>query len=608
MNPAFRSSSPQPATYPSQHDGQSPAIRDFGLAEPGSQSKNSIPRKSENTSLPPIDSRVTSSQRQAHPGAQQEDFPKVPHNEYPLDGMTQFCRIGPPSELSSAASPVRPLSRDSQSECSNPTSFSSQDPSLGSQSPTKHMIGLDVANGHSSDAEKKRAGFFQNRSPFRKKSRGEKERPQLVTIIPPAVNRTAWAPSSRGNITSSNPSPTRQTLHYGQNGKDTVRPGDHPSPSPEPVDPRANFQLNVGNNVFDVASPDARNKLTRKPINAYDELDPIAQALAELKGVTKQSSVRVSADRYHGITSPAPGSARNRASNTPKATPRVDRNVDPAKRATPPPSYDQPPISRLGAPQPAFTSREMQRTTQQYVDQKQNMFSSPSRYISHDQQQSQLSTPQSRNGKHGGGSQAVSRGSSPTPYRSISPRPAQTAQYSDQRQTIPRATSPNPYFNPNALDTLRPRAHSTSPIKPDPDGYSSFSVRGGSPGHNIARAASPQPQFNNSQISRPASSAGNMTMQLAPAGGSHGYNGQPLQPLQRGRPVGLQSAGASVSQYGGSVGNGASGAPHDQRTRSKSSVGHGQFTKEGTPILHYGKSFAVLSLYMRSKPSCKSYC
>jgi len=602
MNPAFRSSSPQPSTHPSHHEGQSESARDLGLTEPGSQSHNSTARKPTNVSLPPIDSRVSISHRQAYPGAQQEDLPKVPHNEYPLDGMTQFCRIGPPSELSSVASPVRPSSRDSQSECSNPTSFSSQDPSLGSQSPTKQMIGQNVANGSGSDAEKKRAGFFQNRSPFRKKSKGEKERPLQTTIIPPAGNRTTWAPSSRGNNGSNNPSPTRQTLHYGQNGSETSRLGNRPSASPEPVDPRANFQLNVGNNVFDVASPDARSKLARKPISTYDELDPIAKALAELKGVTKQSSVRVSADRYHGITSPAPGSARNRTSNTPKGASRVDRSIGPAQRGTPPPSYDQPPISRLGAPQPAFTSREMQQTTQQYLDQKQNMFNSPSRYNSHDQQQSQRSTPQSRHGTQGGGSQAVSRGASPTPYRSTSPRPAQTAQYSDQRQTIPRATSPNPYFSADALDTARPRAQSTSPIKPRTDGYSSYSVRGGSPGHSIARAASPQPQFNTLQIQRPASSAGNMTMQLAPAGGTHGYSGHPLQPQQRGRPAGLQNGGPRMSQYGGGNVNGGGGAPHEQRPRSKSTAGNGQFTKEGTPILHYGMFLTFLT-FVSSKGS-----
>lgn len=74
-----------------------------------------------------------------------------------------------------------------------------------------------------------------------------------------------------------------------------------PSGSPEPVDPRASFQLNVGNNVFDVATPDQKNTAMQNiPLHsAAEELDPIAQALAELKGSTKASSSRVSADNYH---------------------------------------------------------------------------------------------------------------------------------------------------------------------------------------------------------------------------------------------------------------------------------------------------------------------
>ncbi|EZF28109.1 hypothetical protein H101_08209, partial [Trichophyton interdigitale H6] len=58
----------------------------------------------------------------------------IPHNEYPADGMTMFCRPGPPSERNTAT----PSIRDSQSDLSNPTSFSSMEPPSGHQSPIKY--------------------------------------------------------------------------------------------------------------------------------------------------------------------------------------------------------------------------------------------------------------------------------------------------------------------------------------------------------------------------------------------------------------------------------------------------------------------------------------
>src|ERR1700710_41122 len=107
-----------------------------------------------------------------------------------------------------------------------------------------------------------------------------------------------------------------------------------------------------------------------------EDLDPIAQALAELKGVTdKASSSRMSADIYHGVKTPAPDAS-------PAARPIGSQMANGAlmagMRGTPPPSYDQP-MQRLGLPQPAFTSKAMQQTRQKYVDQTQNMFNTQGR-------------------------------------------------------------------------------------------------------------------------------------------------------------------------------------------------------------------------------------
>ena len=128
--------------------------------------------------------------------------------------------------------------------------------------------------------------------------------------------------------------------------------GEKQSASPEPVDPRANFQLNIGDNVFDVASPDAHDPA--KTNKQEEELDPIAQALAELKGVTKQTSLRVSADRYHGIATPIPPSTPAVETAPPggRPTPLASLSSTAIQRATPPP------LSSL-------TSNALQRATPQ---------------------------------------------------------------------------------------------------------------------------------------------------------------------------------------------------------------------------------------------------
>ena len=296
------------------------------------------------------DPRLIQAQEQARHQHQQI---QVPHNDYPMDGMTQFCRIDAPSDRSAIPSPVRPASRDSQSECSNATSFSSIEPPSGSASPGKPMAQSLFPEPSPIDemSPQKKRGFFN--SPFaRRKSKPEIEPPALTPS-----NRSTWGPSSR-KANDENTSPVRPS---GREVRGTMLQDVARSASPEPVDPRANFQLNVGNNVFDVASPDkvAQQQEQKTP---EEELDPIAQALEELKGVTKQTSLRVSADRYHGLATPQPPGTPSVGAGVPGGAPAplANANLNAAKRGTPPPSYEQPPMSLLGAPKPAHTSRQMQ--------------------------------------------------------------------------------------------------------------------------------------------------------------------------------------------------------------------------------------------------------
>lgn len=502
---------------------------------------------------------------------QHGNIPSVPHNEYPADGMTMFCRAGPPSERSSATSAARPSSRGSQSEISNPTSFSSQDPPSGKQSPTKPTNGVAMpgmeANSNK-QMQKKRSAFFSN-SPFRRKSKHDKER-QAAPVVAPA-SRNTWGSANSSRQTSPvKPTPEKQT-RFGNN-----RPS--ASPEPEPVDPRANFQLNVGNNVFDVASPDSNSKPAPQPSQPGQGLDPVARALADLKGVGKQASVRMSADRYHGITTPAPSAAPSAQGAN------ANGAVAAAQRGTPPPAYNDPSVKRLDAPQPAFTSAQMQKTTQKYVGQKQDMFNSRN------------SRPATRSGASTGDvpravSPAMRRSASPQPGPRGSPQPAprsdtRTSQYSRGN------ASPASYHSSSMNSRHRHSPSAASPTTHGNDqGYQRQQYSRHASPNEAHRSVSPQPQF--ARQDRPTS-AGGMELQLSngPAdgyGGDYGggYADSVYGGSQRG---GHRGDGRPMSMHHGGSADGSMG--QGSRVRSKSVViaDHPrQFSRDGRPILHYCK-------------------
>lgn len=415
-----------------------------------------------------------------------------------MDGMTQFTRIGAPSDRSSIPSPTRPESRDDRSEYSNPTSHSSYGTSSGMPSPNKQFSVQDEKQ-----IQKRKSGFFQNHSPFRRKSKHEKEFNGTGSV----TSRNGWSAHSNSNPGSPNKlSSGRQSrnAHFG--------PGSSMSPDPDPADPRASFQLNVGNNVFDVASPDARGK-PAQPANAGGDLDPIAQALADFKGVTKQTSLRVSADRYHGLATPAPSVSAS-GSNSGESTPRpfAGQELRSNQGRTPPPSYDpRPQQSRLGAPQPAFTSKQMQRTTASYVNRGREVFAPESPY---DQPR-----------------QNTGRSPSPGPPRAASPRPYVNGDR--------RSASPNPYGN-NAGPGPQPRqrANTMSPQKQP------GSRPGSSQGMAVQLAPGQEPYF---KAPRPTSQLyGDGPYSLASPGGPH----PPPQPQMRPRGNSNVGGGRQVTKDG----------------------------------------------------------
>jgi hypothetical protein len=335
---------------------------------------------------------------------------------------------------------------------------------------------------------------------------------------------------------------------------------DRPSGSPEPVDPRASFQLNVGNNVFDVAPPETKNKPGPKEASQEEEdLDPIAQALAELKGVTKASSTRVQADKYHGVPTPAPGST---PTSRPGGAQMANGALMAGMRGTPPPSYDQP-VQRLGLPQPAFTSKAMQQTRQKYVEQTQNMFSPPAaRPDSSGYGSGSLSRPGTRGSD-------MPRAASPAPTRSVSPRPNMRV---ESRQAY-RSASPNPYSG-----SQRARAQSSTPQKQTPS--QSYS-RHNSPSE-FSRAVSPAP-FREQE--RPSSShvGSDMSMQMQLAPAPDEWSGSQSG---RGSRAGGSANSRAMSYYGGQ-----SDQQLAARQRSKSVAEVRQYNREGRPILHFCKLF-----------------
>ena len=457
INPAFRTSSPNPSTYESHHEPQSELTQKFNngpqptVEDEEDETPIGTPSKPNPNSGRPAPLNFRQPEPIVPPNYdpnQHGDIAQVPHNQYPTDGMTQFCRNGPPSVNGSALSAntnTRPSSRDdAMSEYSAPSSYTSAEPMSRNQSPTKGppvngVVMPGMANDRS--VQKKRSTFFSN-SPFRRKSKKETENP--------VSNRNTW------NVSAA----SKSTGHLGSFGTGSASASASPTKTParrdlfanrgrtpegeEPADPRAQFQLNVGPNVLDVASPDeppaqhqgrgGRRGFASKSLVA-DPNDPLAMALADLNvnssTMGKQASTRVTADRYAGIKTPGPSSE-----SIPQARPAPLNNASQdrmaAQRGTPPPGYAPPnrqnTAPALGVPAPAFTSKDMRARTDNWGTQSAYGDSNNGRMSQQSQQR-----PGSRQAS------GIPRAASPAPLRARSPGP----QMMNGQQQM-RATSPRP--------------------------------------------------------------------------------------------------------------------------------------------------------------------
>ncbi|KAK5995087.1 Septation protein imp2 [Cladobotryum mycophilum] len=577
INPAFRSSSPQPSTFESHHDPNSILANNLAhrAPVPASREANALPQKAHPQKAPqrspqPARASTDDSYRRGPPAAQPSSpydsiqQTSIPHDPYPRDGMSVVGRPGPPSDRSSQPPSARPSSRDSHSEYSNPTSFSSQEPPSGKTSPIKQDP--EAAGSPEKRVLKKKSGFFQAHSPFRRKSLKDMQ-------APTQQGRNTWHPSNSQGSTS----PVRRHQPYNSKGEiysGGMDQGRHllqeRTASPEPIDVNASLALGVGHNVLPVTTPDTQRRAAQPPTQRVDENDPIAAALAELKGVTlgKNSSVRMSADNYHGISSPAPDAAMSRSFQGPGG-----HDMAAIQRGTPPPSYQsQTQITRLGVPPPAVTSKAMKEATKKAASQTRSVYGDGFRRDS----VSSATSPMSRPGTRGND---MSQPPSPGPARSVSPQPHQRRMSNDPRRMDRGSVSPNPYNNyqqrnSSQVSLSQPRGSDQSYYRQaSPHGSTHGSTRGST------RGVSPSPyrDYNNN---RPQSSYGgsDMAVQLA-AGGDDRY-------------------GSSRSRTGRSESR-AMGLYDGGHQRSKSVADPTRYSRDGKPIMHMARA---LYMYQAAIP------
>ncbi|KAI2610303.1 uncharacterized protein GGS25DRAFT_488347 [Hypoxylon fragiforme] len=659
---------------PQRYEYIPPPTRELVRNEPPPSSSREpavSPQKAPEPVKAPQDERKGSNVSQYDPS----QFAPVPHEPYPMDGMTMLCRTDGLNSATSSNMSARPSSReDENSDYSDPTSFSSQEPPSGKISPTKQepvsapapapapapvtAPAPTPAATSSALVEKrmikKKSGFFQNHSPFRRKS--------IKDVRPQMSNRNTWGPvstQSQSSSQQSTPIARRAQAFQQPQSQPQSQPQPQPQPqtqsvlpdriektvSPEPIEANASLALNIGQNVFAVANTDKRKKAADDDAPPREEQDPIALALAELKGVTgsKQSAGRISADHYHGIATPAPDRAPDRSQPMPRPVPapRASTDISAATRGTPPPSYDQQvPVQRLGVPPPAVTSKAMQESSRKYVEQTRDMFGAKRPQSSaYGSAQSYSASPSRPATRGNDSSREVPRATSPAaPIRAASPQPPPQAQpqpirvqtdtrrsdthrsearRSDTRQSH-RSVSPNPYTasqQRNSPGAASPSSYGGSRMQSSPQAASpttyggsqmrhspqaSMSVkrdanqsyfRHNSPSSSI-RAPSPSPY--RGDYSRPTSRASEMAMQLAPVGNDGSVYGSTRGRGSNGRPE-TSSSSRAMTFY-----DGRDPVAESSRQRSQSVVDPSrQYTPDGRAILHYARA---LYMYQAAIP------
>ncbi|KAL3290953.1 cell division control protein [Colletotrichum asianum] len=633
INPAFRTSSPQPSTYESHHDPNSSLAQDLGHKEPAPAATRTIAtdagRKEGNSSS----SRHMAQDMLRKTSPPSRSFASdLDHKDVNPTPRTFLSDLGHKEVGSSSRGFLTDMShREATSSSSRgfPSDIGPNDPILSPRglgqdyglkdagvSERSHTQEISLAREIMPPVAREAPSLSQRMPP-------QLEKQRQVAPVPPASQQQSRLPldiNQHGTFASiphdpypldvrilrrqdrpaailkvTTPTQPRSLVRssrvvYTQDvpgllaGRSTI--------SPEPIDANASLALNVGQNVFSVTTPDLEKRKGSNTPSAQPETDPIALALAELKGVGvgKQSSIRVSADRYHGIATPTPSSQPFSRSVPPAAT---NAAVTAGLRGTPPPSYDQQVVQRLGVPPQAVTAKAMKETSQKFADQTRSMFNPANRPGSGGYAGSSSSRPMTRGSD-------VPRAASPAPLRSASPRAPATDDSRSGHRSSPRSASPRVA----PADDTRSSYRSASPHPHSSLGRGSSQMSSGAPRRgseqpfhrqnspsNMSRTASPAP-FREQMRPNSSHVSNDMAVQLAPVGDdSYGS--------VRGRG-GVRPGTSSSNRAMGLYDGGGPPGQGESRQRSKSVADPSrQYTHDGRPILHFAKA---LYMYQAAIP------
>ncbi|OLL23019.1 Cell division control protein 15 [Neolecta irregularis DAH-3] len=410
--------------------------------------------------------------------SRQENPMKSVVNDYPLDGITQYCRTTSPVMSSSSDRRASPEALSPYSH----TSISDNNAKVGHSSPQK-SLSIDTRQKPIERKEGKFAKIF-----------GRNKNSSETNLSSPKTE------ASRGSIRNT-PSPIKN----------------HFITSPEALendqmmDPRTQEMLQIGNNVLGVQSQQ-RRQLSPDEEPEEERVDLIAAALAELQNGARRP-LNATYNRSSDFHSRSPD-----RSPSERTFPPIEREGSyakfsrkPAPRSQDPPAPEAAPMSSsydqrttnnvkrhtLGAPPQAFTSAEMKQTSAKYVQQTQEAFGMKS------QPRNQASRVDFRST-----TPAVVSQSSRGDMRSTSPRPGQL----QQRRTgppdsyVPQEDFPA-YSSQQGLDDIR-RSASPNSMQNRPRSHTS----------PIARAPSPRPQLQDPAYygSRPPSAHPDMYRSVSP--------------------------------------------------------------------------------------------
>jgi hypothetical protein len=458
----------------------------------GSAQRQEVLRSQGRTSS--VDESPPSSQRSRSRGASQSPFKGI-INEHPIEGMTHFCRQDSGSARHNRANVSRNTSSSSTSSSESPSKATSSESSGSFQlnTPVRSVVTPNVLHRKEKSPNTTPSPTKKSHSFWNFGSKSPKQGTPKLTPTTSPIKTSKSVPTGMAVPILQRPSPRSQR-----------------GISEEPIAPGAAVQLNIGQNVLEVNNPDHRQKETSVSIED-DDNDPLVAALKDLqmasrgsKSPTKREELYRS-DVRHEESSYSPTSLRQEPRRQePAPRPSTSQNIrqsgtPPGRAAAAPPSpvtYDSR-RNTLGAPPPAHSAAEMERTRRQYQTQVQQVLNGrPHSQIIHPRSlsprpRSRQSTyeddsynarPSSAMSMHG---EEPPRSRSPAPQRVMDPpRSRSPAPPPMQRNEPPRSRSPAP---PPMQRHEPPRSRSPNP-------YQDMRSRSPIPQEPFVRSRSPAPQ------------------------------------------------------------------------------------------------------------------